>query len=1111
MSKVQLVVLVIFASLVSRAAEAEYSATTRAGANAAYTVETISENDYNADETGNVYKSYTEQNGGLVATYYRYGVNENKVYDEEISSQSESGRGNGETMEVAAGIALKNSSNSKAVSGTLYEDNRYNFTYTGDTADVNVLGGAVYNNGTILNDDSGTALEADFVGNTVTIEHSETEANLRVLGAALANQGEIGVIKGDFVQNYADPEGRHVWGGAIYNGLTGKIAGLDGDFIGNYAAGESSLGGVLFNVGEIGAISGDFVANYNDASLYAAGGAIHNNDSAIITEINGNFVANKADGIGQAFGGAVDNLVANIGNVTGDFNNNMAISDGVGNFYGAFGGAISNQQGHIGELQGNFYGNTAQAQGYAQGGAIYNVTGELDEKTSEAVTSGIDKIEGDFVANRAVSAQGDAAGGAIYNEDAAIGTVSGCFTNNRAEATTGKAAGGAIYNNGTIKDLAGSFEKNEAVTEGKYNAFGGAIYNEGGGDINIATADFKDNKTENLTGNAGGGAIFNFGTVTVKNSTFSGNTVAGTKAYGGAIFNEGTLNIVADGSDTTFTGNTANGVSNALYSYEGTVNMSAKNSSDIVFDDDIDGTAFDLTLSGDNDGDKGIEAFTETSEENSNAIMPADVSEIVFNSNVKGVYNLTLNSGSVMHLGKNATVQTGNYIADNATLWLDMAVDKDNESIQNGMITVDNDVKGNTNVIVNSENTDAYKNAQTPFLQALNDDLTTASDFSVSRVYGSPYLWKAVNNANNETEGSTWYLQLASEYAESEPEPAEPTDPVEPIDPTEPTDPTPTPSKPIYAPEVVAYTGLQTAAVEQSREISNSVARGLAYEKDPRCRAGVCRKEKFLPHKKAWIDASYASAEIDSPTDMDADVKGVTAGVDLYSDGRHRAGVFGAYRNGEYDLSGKGDYYSNIGSEIKTDSYLGGAYYKYNRNKWALLATLYAGKQDMDIKTDDRVAYASTDAMEYGASAELARKFAIAKYLNVEPSLGLRYAMVDIDDLTDNVGKNASFDTLQYAEAELGVKLEYLFCNSCCTNRLYVKPSILRTFSSGGKTKITGIENDLKTFENRTLGRIEAGGAFGLTTKLSAYTSAGYTFGDDYSAYDVNAGLNYAF
>lgn len=45
----------------------------------------------------------------------------------------------------------------------------------------------------------------------------------------------------------------------------------------------------------------------------------------------------------------------------------------------------------------------------------------------------------------------------------------------------------------------------------------------------------------------------------------------------------------------------------------------------------------------------------------------------------------------------------------------------------------------------------------------------------------------------------------------------------------------------------------------------------------------------------------------------------------------------------------------------------------------------------------------------------------------------------------------------------------------------------------------------------QTLGRLEIGGEFGLSNNWSGYLAGGYTFGDDYKAYDVDLGLNYAF
>ena len=67
----------------------------------------------------------------------------------------------------------------------------------------------------------------------------------------------------------------------------------------------------------------------------------------------------------------------------------------------------------------------------------------------------------------------------------------------------------------------------------------------------------------------------------------------------------------------------------------------------------------------------------------------------------------------------------------------------------------------------------------------------------------------------------------------------------------------------------------------------------------------------------------------------------------------------------------------------------------------------------------------------------------------------------------------------------------------------------MQTFASGDKVNISGME-EIGTYDSQTLGRMEIGAKFGLSVSLSAYVSADYTFGSDYSGYGVDAGLNYA-
>ena len=58
-----------------------------------------------------------------------------------------------------------------------------------------------------------------------------------------------------------------------------------------------------------------------------------------------------------------------------------------------------------------------------------------------------------------------------------------------------------------------------------------------------------------FSGSGGGGGIFNNGTLTVNNSTFSGNYASGTESGGGGIYNKGELTI----TNSLFSGNYANG------------------------------------------------------------------------------------------------------------------------------------------------------------------------------------------------------------------------------------------------------------------------------------------------------------------------------------------------------------------------------------------------------------------------------------------------------------------------------------------------------------------------------------------------------------------------
>src|SRR6266403_238473 len=116
-------------------------------------------------------------------------------------------------------------------------------------------------------------------------------------------------------------------------------------------------------------------------------------------------------------------------------------------------------------------------------------------------------------------------------------------------------AGGAIFNSRATMTVTNStFSGNTAASVGD----GGAIFNNGG-TVTVTTSTFSGNSASRT-----GGAIFNTsgGTLTVTNSTFSNNSAA---ADSGAIRNDGTLTV----TNSTFSNNSAATDGGAIFNNSG--------------------------------------------------------------------------------------------------------------------------------------------------------------------------------------------------------------------------------------------------------------------------------------------------------------------------------------------------------------------------------------------------------------------------------------------------------------------------------------------------------------------------------------------------------------
>jgi predicted outer membrane repeat protein len=136
-------------------------------------------------------------------------------------------------------------------------------------------------------------------------------------------------------------------------------------------------------------------------------------------------------------------------------------------------------------------------------------------------------------------------GGAISSDGATVRISDSTFRNNRGLEDLG-ATGGAIINNGGRLIVNSSL-----LTDNESTAKGGAIHSPAG-IVKVTNSTISNNR---VGLNGAGGGIFNFGELTVRRSTLTGNKAMGFAANGGAIANyaQGQLTV----EDSTISGNSA--------------------------------------------------------------------------------------------------------------------------------------------------------------------------------------------------------------------------------------------------------------------------------------------------------------------------------------------------------------------------------------------------------------------------------------------------------------------------------------------------------------------------------------------------------------------------
>lgn len=939
---------------------------------------------------------------------------------------------------------------------------------------------------------------AHLIASAITNLTADYIKNNAVLGTdkIFQNNSSVDFFKGDFIKNTGLSSG-----GIVFN--TGTIGEFNGNLIGNSVnvSLNTTLVGANFHnstTGSIGKLNVNFIGNSFISSGGGQTGALLNEN--IITEINGDFIGNSVNTTRFSPNAAAINNTSrgNITLINGNFIGNLAITAQLGN-----GGAIYNS-GIIETIIGDFIDNSIKTTtvyaGTLRAGAVYN-------------GKSIGTISGNFI-NNSIFANNQAQGGAIYN-NLTMTLIEGNFIGNIA---SGKSYGfgGALFNNGTLTTINGNFINN--VSTSPNISFGGALLNSPRGVIDSITGDFIGNRAEAAL-YVQGGAISNDGIFNSISSSFIDNSaiinvaeLTNQLAIGGAIYTMGNMTFSAVEKDNFFTGNftkDSRGIDrNAIFVYADdttqlTLTFKTAENGNFIFEDTISGGndfidwdyQYDINI----EGDKTGKFFMNNAVINAGEVRVSGTM-LLLNKGPHGqgnflsgldssarsmgnaVTSLTLTNGELyLHNNYFDTINLKNYTSTTGEDFLHINVGKNGGVWTSDILNVSGDVDGQTQVVVYALTPDTDLTSVV-FVNAPNDTVENPNAFTVYRTYGSPFVYEAKRNVQGTETGSVWYLTITNESNEYIilPSPILAPGYVPPV-------PVPIPAPDIEVnPEIIDYRGLQAASMEQTRNMIWNV------------------KNKSIA-VNAWVNPVYFYSEIDTPVEIEANIWGLEAGFDIGRNNNNKLGVFFSYRRGDYDLNGKGEkYYSNTDSAIDIDSYIAGLYHRFDyKNIWTF-ATLYGGLQKSDIHTKDGISV-GTDGTQLGGSLEIGYNYILAQDISLSPSISASYTQIDFDDIKDNFGKVAKYDTVSQWELEAGLKLEKQFE----TANVYIMPSIVKPITDGDNVAITGL-NNLSTYNDKTLGRVEFGGKYDITTQFSTYGFINHTFGSNYESTSIGLGLNYA-
>ena len=1014
------------------------------------------------------------------------------------------------------GGALYNAANMGDVSGRFLDNKAV-------SSGASAFGGALYHAADLAQTPSAGTISADFSNNRALAAKSAA-------GGAVYIDAPDTVLAGHFENNAAVSSGGAASGGAVaaYKPLTLRNSSFNNNFAQSQTSGFEARGGAVF-AGDDLAIFADgaqtiFSDNYTlnanaDKSfnaLYlsrdhlltlqtANGGSISfndsidgNPDSKYTLEIQGDGTGEVSfnDAVRQAKHIKVSDTILNLGRFTHDDGSVTEASLDGANLTLA-GSTLNLENGFMQNINLNNFASSADVKLRADADLA---SGDSDRITAAGVADGsqitLEKLNILADGNADITLFGNQKAPEIVNLDSFAafsadnkytfstsgnGVLQVASSQNRglnsviADDTLTKS-----YTVGDSGNISGDLGKLAGGPGATLSILGNDKVLDGKGFAGLEIADQQklniDDTVVRQFESALGGAVTSSGTVVLTNSSFFDNY--GQKA--GAVYATNDVIVNADGKVSRFSGNLSGGTtladkSNAIYMDDSaaTLKLNAVNNGQIVFDDRIDGAdGYTVEVYGDEHGSVLFNNQVDhagTIKINGGEARLAD--ESLFDGAAVALNGGTLNLSN----GRIGTSSFADF--SNAGGILSLDVDPANNSSDKLVIT--GDLSGNTRLLVNALSEDKPQN-DILFAETHNDNPDTDGGFEVWRVNGSPFEWET----KYDTLGKDWYMNTRASVPGGDM---------------------------LVVPEVVSYLGLNNAAFEQTRGVFDSLRRKANSQTVyTNCCGFYDQHYNGQPVYNLWAAPVYVSAKVDSPVEFDQDLYGLEAGGDLMLDAHSRLGVFGSYRNGKYDFSGKADrLYAEKPGKIDIDSYLLGLYYDYSRGGFRGLAALFGGIQKASLRTDDYI-NSKTEGTEFGAHVEMGYAYRVADNLTAEPGVGLTRSSIKFGNIHDAAGKLSEYNTARHLEVEAAFKLEQKLDLDEGEARIYVRPGMVRMFHKDDGVTISSL-GKLNSMKNAAYARLEGGISATIRENLDLYCNAAYTFNKDYRQTSLAAGLNLSF